>query len=186
MKNENYSIDFSVFDDKTRKEMFAACYVKAKRLGMSEEEAGDYAANSVRRECMREQLFRDAPLQNKSIKFLFMIPLIVFLVLIFLGFILKTNWLFYAPAILLMFLWVLMRWRSAFWAPILYWFAESGEDMTNWIEYFKSGKVNIKILINACYDFAQHSPMRVIMGGFAIYHLLFWGIFGLLAYLAWR
>jgi hypothetical protein len=60
-------IDFSVFDEQTRKRMFAVAYLKAKNeLKMTEEEAKTYAIRYVRRECMREQLFRDAPKQNIS------------------------------------------------------------------------------------------------------------------------
>ncbi len=181
-------IDFSVFDEQTRKEMFAVAYLKAKNeLKMTEEEAKNYAISYVRRECMREQLFRDAPKQNISIKLLFMVPVLFFIVLIGLGILFKTKWLFYAPALLLMFIWVLMRWRSGFWTPLLYWFAgDRNRDLTYWQEFFLTKEVNIKMLINAVYDFAQPSPTGVIIRGFVIHHLLFWAIFCILAYFAWR
>lgn len=180
-------IDFSVYHEHARKVMLATAYLKGKNeLKMTEDESKDYAVKYVRRECMRKQLFRDAPIQNKSIRLLFGIPIAIFIILIALGLLLRTKWLFYVPALLLMFPWVLLRRSDGFWTPILYWFKTKEQDTEDWRDFFLSGETNIKMLINACYNNAHPLPTGVILRSFILYHLIFWGTFTVLAYFAWQ
>lgn len=184
--------------DPAEKESLLTYYLYAKeKLNMPEDEARKFACDQT----MRARFFFEAfrlP-QNISLKILYFIPKLLFFILLLIGFILKTNWWFYTPALFFLLFWVYDRKRGAFWIPLLYWLkpfledraiTESDKNPTDWRSYFllpyPQGRANIKQMINSTYELVQLFGHRILVRSFFSSHILFLGGFTVLAYLAWR
>jgi len=184
--------------DPTVQQRFATSYLYAKeKLLLSKEEAENFA----RTEMLRDRFFWEAfrlP-HNVSLRLLYFIPALVLLFLAVVGLMLKTNWWFYAPALVLLALWANSRKWSSFWIPILYCFkpfvkeikvAENDLNPSDWKSYFflphPHGRANVKMMTNACYDEVCHFGPRVLIRSLLGTHGLFLGVFAILAYLSWR
>jgi hypothetical protein len=186
--NDNNSI---VFNSKSSKVAYLANYLFAtKELGMSEESAKGYA----RTEFMRDKFFYEAfrQPQNISIKFLYYIPVLVFISLFLIGFLMNPKWIFYGPALFFILLWVISRKWSTFWIPYLYFLnplvnyeKDNLGFETDWRSYFVNGKATITMMINACHDSTQPLPTRTILRSMFIQSLC-WIIFLVLTIFAWK
>jgi len=184
--------------DPSAKQAFAASFLYAtEKLHLSEEEAVNFA----RTEAMRNRFFFEAfrlP-HNLSLKLLYLVPKLVFAIFVLMGFLSRTNWWFYAPALVALALWVNSRKWSSFWLPILYWIkphiktpvvAENDIDPTDWRSYFflphPHGRANIAQMVNACYEEITLFGSRLLVRSILSVHILYLGTFSVLAYFAWR
>lgn len=184
--------------DPSAKQRFAAIYLYAKeKLSLPEEEAVKFA----RTEAMRDRFFFEAfRLQhNLSLKLLYLLPKLLFVIILVIGVLSKTNWWFFAPALVSLSFWVNARKWSSFWTPILYWFkryitkpvvAENDLDPTDWRSYlflpYPHGRANISQMINACYEEVRHFGFRLMIRSVLGVHVLYLGAFTILAYFAWK
>lgn len=184
--------------DPTRAIAIAAAYLYAKeKLCLSEEQAKNFARTDLLRNKFFFEAFRLS--HNYSVKFLYLVPILLFILFLILGFMLRTNWWFYAPALLFLSFWVNGRKWSNFWTPILYWFkpyldksqvAENDIDPTDWKSYFflpyPHGRANIKQMVNACFEEVQIFGHRYILRSLFGSHIIKVGAFAILAYIAWK
>jgi hypothetical protein len=166
-------------------------------LHLSEDEARKFALDDA----MRDKFFFEAfqlP-HNTSLKILYFFPILLFFILLVIGFFLKTNWWFYVPALFFLLLWVNFRQRSTFGTPILYWFksfieeqkvAEGDLNPSDWRSYFSlpypQGRADINMMINACYEEVHFFGFRVVIRSLLMPHLFCLSAFSFLAYFAWR
>lgn len=184
--------------DPTIKERFAANYLYAKKaLGLSDEAALKFA----RTEAMRDRFFWEAyrlP-HNRSLRLLYGVPPTIVVALLLLGFVVETRWYFYAPALIATALWANARKWSSFWVPLLWWFrpliprteGTPGDlDPTDWRTYFflppGHGRANLPMMVMACHEDVRCFGFRYLATATLSIHVLYLGLFGGLAYFAWR
>lgn len=184
--------------DPSAKEAFAASYLYAKeKLSLPEDEAVLFA----RTEAMRNRFFLEATQlrHNVSVRLLYFIPILLFLVFLIIGLASKTNWWFYIPALMTLAIWANTRKWVSFWIPLLYWIkpfvkkpivAQNDIDPTDWRSYFSlpypHGRANISQMINACVEEVHFFGTRLIIRSVVSTHIFYLGAFTVLAYFAWR
>ncbi len=186
-----------VFGTHTPRVGFATYYVFAKeKLGLSEEEAWNYARMEYKRNEFFFETCRNAG--NMTVRILYSIPLLVLVTCLAIGFVRTTRWLFYLPAVVALFFWANQRKWPSFWVPILYWFKPLSKgtnentdeiELLDWRSYFRQPsrfrKATLHMMIKACYGCAQPFPAGVICRTL-VFHLLYWGIFAVLSRFAWK
>ncbi len=184
--------------DPTVNHRFVATYLYAKdKLGLPEEEAVNLARTEIKRDRFFFEAFRLR--HNLPLRLVYFLPQLIFIIFLLTGFLFKTHWWFYGPALLLLLIWMNSRKWSSFWTPILYWLkpyikkpvvAKNGLDPTDWRSYFfipyPQGEANISQMVNACYEEVSLFGNRVLFRSVVVPHLLYLGGFFMLAYFAWK
>lgn len=167
------------------------------KLLLPEEEARNFARTHLIRNRFFFEAFRLR--HNLSLKALYLLPKLLFLTVLVIGLAVKTNWWFFAPALLVLALWVNCRKWSPFWIPFLYWFkpylknsvvAQDDIDPSDWRSYFffpyPHGRANISQMINACDEEVRIFGFPIIIRSILYSHVIYLSGFSILVYFAWK